>query len=176
MERLALVLGEAPPLLVIDEVEGLDLEPLSALLARRPGLRVLVTSRVVPELPADVLPIGPLDPASARALLTRRAEVADDAALQALLTRCEGVPLVLELAGAALERRPAAAVATLLAWDAGGLADDGHAGPAHHRSVRACIDRSLALLDSTHRDALIRLSVFRSTSAGRRRFSASGPR
>jgi hypothetical protein len=85
---------------------------LADLLGAAPGLKLLVTSRVLLRLTAEhELAVGPLEPGDAVALFTDRARAANaDLVMssgtmrdvQAACDRLEGVPLALELAAARL--------------------------------------------------------------------------
>lgn len=169
LPRLAARLGGGPVLLVLDELEHFlgESAPLLELLAACPALKLLATSRADPGVAGlRTLELGGLSPMEAWALLLDRSPQGapwrqDEATLEALTLACGHVPLVIELAAAALRHRPPEALLALLGTRIDGLADPDHAGPAHHRSVRACLDQSLGLLEPRHRSALVRLAQFR---------------
>lgn len=114
-------------LIVLDNAR--DVAQVRPLLPGAPGCLLLVTSRhqlagLVAADGAFPLPLGPLAPAEARRLLTRRVGAArlaaEPAAVAEMIDRCAGLPLALVIlaARAALDRHlPLAAVADQLRGD-----------------------------------------------------------
>lgn len=183
-QALAEALRTLQVLVVLDNCEHL-IEPVATLVRRlleaAPGLRILATSQEPLHLRGErLLRLAPLsvpataDAASAEAhgavaLLVQRVRawlpgfLLDDgnrAAACALCLALDGVPLALELAAArvpllgvqgVLDR-----VGQRLALLTGGARD---AAP-RHRTLRAAIEWSHALLDDTQRTVLRRLAVF----------------
>jgi predicted ATPase/tetratricopeptide (TPR) repeat protein len=183
-EQLATALSAnaKPSLLGLDNAEhlaGLDAR-LAVLLAACPGLRLVLSSRRRLDLDAAVLPLEGLPQpdddddheldtlrrfdavrlfeARARAVspgfeLARQRE-----ALLNVLRATEGLPLALELAAAATRFMPLADIASELVRSLEVL-DASAAGSARgERSLRACFERSWALLDPPARDGLARLA------------------
>ncbi len=156
--------------LVLDNAEAVadDVGPIvDALHTEAPGLGLVVTSRVtVPAGAAATLELGPLPLEVSRRLFLDRMPphpvvpvdaVDDRPALDVLCERLEGLPLALELAAARLEVLTLTGLLERLDQSALGTLGD----PVGGRSLAAVLDRSLALLDDWHRDALAQLSVFR---------------
>ncbi|WP_169737174.1 tetratricopeptide repeat protein [Deinococcus pimensis] len=158
-------------LLVLDNFEHvLDASPqVAGLLARCPNLRVIVTSRVPLHLRGEQeLPLGPLDltggmrGAAVRLFETRARQVAPDfsvtsdneALVERICERLDGVPLAIELAAARLR---AVSPAGLLDWldrPLDVLEGGPHDGPHHSRSVRDTLTWSFRLLDEPERTLL----------------------
>ena len=99
-------------LVVLDNARSA--EQVRPLLPGSPGCRVLVTSRnEMAGLAADgaqILPVGLLSPAQARALLTRRLSpgrlAAEPEAVQEIISACAGLPLALTIVAARAAIRP----------------------------------------------------------------------
>jgi predicted ATPase len=185
-EAVQRALADRRGLLVIDNFEHLvDAAPVVAdLMQAAPGLKVLVTSRSVLRLSGEVVyPIAPLAlpaPAAAVTAETARAssavqlfvervqavdprfELRDDnaAAVVEICRRVDALPLAIELAAARTRSLdPAALLARMtkrLPLLGGGPRD----APERHRTLRAAIDWSVALLTPSERSLLTRLSVF----------------
>lgn len=151
-------------------------------LARCPGVTVLATSREALAVPGEVqVPVPPLATPPeglsgervraypAVELLLQRAPAArpdrryDDADLAAVgrLTRAlDGVPLALELAAARLSALSPAELADRLADRFAVLAGGARTAEARHRTLRATVDWSHALLGDVERRLFRSLSVF----------------
>ncbi|WP_049570795.1 tetratricopeptide repeat protein [Streptomyces sp. SBT349] len=126
-ERYHQHLAELPVVIILDDAT--DAEQIRTLIPPRSGSLVLVTAAeplpVDPELPASVhhMELGPLDQAAAEELLrasgTEGATVApgpyDEAAWRRVTELCDGRPLLLRLAGSALDERSPAQLADDLA-------------------------------------------------------------
>jgi predicted ATPase len=177
-------LRDSSLLFVLDNLEqlGASVQPVAALLAAAPRLRVLATSRTPLRLSGEhEYPVPPLPvPSGAQAfehlvendavrLLAARAQAANPSFaltdenisdVAAICTRLDGLPLAIELAAARLraltpaevERRLGAAL-TLLVEGARDL-------PERQRTLRATLDWSYGLLAEPERELLARLAVF----------------
>ncbi|HET8627746.1 MAG TPA: hypothetical protein VFL91_10020 [Thermomicrobiales bacterium] len=173
-------------LLVVDNVEHTlpSLGYLAPLRPAAPGLRILLTSRVRPEL-ADqrVVPVEPLavpaeegsptdpgDPAAgpAVALLFDRMRRlrpdfrpagGDTATLAAICRNLDGLPLALELAAPHCVDLPLAVAAARLRRRLAVLRDAGGTRPARQRSLQATLDWSCDLLADADRRLILRLAV-----------------
>ena len=155
-------------LLVLDNCEHLAdgvADLVGALLAACPDLRVLATSRRPLDLGAErVHRLEPLDGAAAaelfraRALAARPGQVIDDADLDDLLARLEGIPLAIELAAARTRTLSAGQIAERLPGRPGLLTGSRDA-PARQRTLSAVIEWSWNLLDAAERRALARLAL-----------------
>ncbi|HXB04196.1 MAG TPA: LuxR C-terminal-related transcriptional regulator [Candidatus Angelobacter sp.] len=167
-------LGEDTALLVVDNCEHVRAQVASTLriiIKSAPGLRVLATSRERLRVAGETAWMLPsLSPDDALELLVRRAAALDAtfqvgpdnrAALAEICARLEGLPLALELVAPRLVLLPAAQVAQMLDDALGVLS--GSEGPARHRTMRAALDWSVALLRPSARDDLWRLAVFPSS-------------
>ena len=145
-------------LVVLDNAEHL-IAPLSELIQAWSGARLLITSQRALELPHEFLvPVGPLAPDAAQALLEDRAARqglpidAAEATIQTLLEQTEGLPLALELAATrltlgseALVRRPE-------------ILDEGVG--TRHSGLHAALRWSWELLEPEARDDLAALACF----------------
>jgi predicted ATPase/DNA-binding CsgD family transcriptional regulator len=186
-EALATFLGDRDALLLLDNLEHLlaAAPALDALLAACPGLTLLVTSREPLHLRREqVVEVRPLPvPGTERSswtvaglatmpaieLFVDRARAADaDFALSSgnveavaeLSRRLDGLPLAVELAAARTRLLdPAALLArvehglALLRWDTSDL-------PPRHRTLRATLDWSYALLSPAEQAVFRRLGAF----------------
>ena len=184
-ERIAAALGEAPQLLVLDNLEHLPAaHPLLAdLLATAPGLRILATSRVPLRLSAEheyrVPPLGvpePGDDAAASIAHTDAVqlylervrasipefELRDDnaPAVARICRALDGLPLALELAAARIRVLGPEGTARRLGERLALLARNAPDLPRRHRSLRATIDWSHELLDDDARRVFRTLGVF----------------
>lgn len=152
----------AHPLIVFDNAETV-VRPLGELLrALVPTLstrRVLVTSRVVLGLPFErVVDVGPLPLHDARVLLERLLPAAATEPLEPLLEALDCLPLAIELCAPRLRLLPPRKLAQRLQQRFEVLATQ-PAGP-RHRSLRAALDDSWALLDDSEQGALARLTAW----------------
>jgi predicted ATPase/DNA-binding SARP family transcriptional activator len=176
------------------------LTDLDELLDRLPDLTLLCTSRASVQLAGELLvPLGPLpvpppevtDPRAvlsydaarlfrdrARAALPGYDVTAGDAADVAAVCRMlDGLPLALELAAARVRLLPPAVIAQRAAAQLPILTEGPRHLPVRHRSIRAVLDWSVALLDVAEKDAFARLSVFAGgwTVEAAQRVCSSGP-
>ncbi|MEU2349472.1 DUF4062 domain-containing protein [Modestobacter sp. NPDC049651] len=190
LDAVADRLGDRRSLLVLDNAEQVrgSATALAALLARCPGLTLLVTSRSVLGLRGEQdLPLQPLaTPAPGEAtaaavtgtpagqLFEARARQADPsfavgpadaAAVAELVRRLDGLPLAIELAAARVRTLPPAALLRRLgtALDLGGAAVD---APDRQRTLRATIAWSHALLGPDEQLLFARLSVCKGCTLG----------
>ncbi|MFF2545383.1 BTAD domain-containing putative transcriptional regulator [Kitasatospora sp. NPDC058063] len=167
---IAGALGPGPVLLVLDNCEQVvrgvaDL--VRALVAARPDLRVLTTSRTPLGISAEVLyPLPELDRAAAVELFAQRARAArPDVELPVgpvagLCARLDGLPLALELAAARVRVLTVTGIADRLADRFALLRGGPRDAPQRHRTLQAVVDWSWNLLDPPGRAALRALSVF----------------
>ncbi|MDX2165791.1 MAG: hypothetical protein SF182_01960 [Deltaproteobacteria bacterium] len=186
LEALIVHLAEAPALLVLDNCEHVlaDTARLAErLLAEIPSLRLLATSREPLGIDGEeVLVLGPLalptsdspdDIAQASATrlfddrargagARRDADAAELAARAELCRRLDGVPLAIELAAARARALTAVELLALLDRRFDLLRRDAPVGRARHRSLRAAIDTSYALLDPPEQAFFRALGAFRS--------------
>jgi predicted ATPase/class 3 adenylate cyclase len=190
VERLKEFLRARSLLLVLDNFEQvLDAGPAVAdLLAAAPGLKVLVTSRVLLRVYGEhdfpVPPLGLPDrgrsfrsccQSDAVRLFAERARAvrpdfvvndANAAALAALCAQLDGLPLAIELAAAQVRMfSPEAMLAELCRACGGGgslqlLAGGARDLPERQRTLRGAIAWSYDLLDEDERAAFRRLGVF----------------
>ncbi|HEX9038906.1 MAG TPA: helix-turn-helix domain-containing protein [Ktedonobacterales bacterium] len=169
--RVAAHLGAQRALFLLDNAERVaGAAPfLADLLARCPGLYLLVTSRVPLKLRAErVLLAGPLEPADAEALfrdLCHDASPAGDARqadITAICARVDYLPLAIELAAAQTAASPIALVRERLSARLEALGDGPRDLPARQRTMRATLDWSYELLPRASQAALRALSAFAS--------------
>jgi predicted ATPase/DNA-binding SARP family transcriptional activator/Tfp pilus assembly protein PilF len=186
IERIVAALAGAPALLVLDNMEHLaeaGAELCNALLSLLPNLTLLVTSRQRIDIEAErVLPVPPLEVPRRRnapvdmvqfpcvqLLLDRARAVCPDfqvthrnaAALAALCARLEGIPLAIELAAAHASTLTPAQMLVQMADRFGFLVSQRRGVETRHRTMRACLEWSVALLSPPARRALAAVTVFR---------------
>ncbi len=180
IDAIAGVLGAAPSLLVLDNVEQLpEIGDLATeLLAKAPRTRIVATSRVplhvrgevevqVPPLalPADVTPeaveasgAGQLFLVRSRALGRLQSLDPETArALATLLQRLDGVPLAIELAAARTRVLTPAEIVVRLEQHGSAAIDPRE--PDRHRSLAGILEWTLSLLPPVDRSVLEALSV-----------------
>ncbi|MET8546773.1 AfsR/SARP family transcriptional regulator, partial [Kitasatospora sp. NPDC004799] len=167
---IAAALGPGPVLLVLDNCEqvvGGVADLVHALVAARPDLRVLTTSRTPLGISAESVYLLPeLDRAAAVELFTQRARAARPdvdlpaAAVAGLCARLDGLPLALELAAARVRVLAVPEIAARLADRFALLRGGPRDAPQRHRTLQAVVDWSWNLLDPPGRAALRALSVF----------------
>jgi predicted ATPase/DNA-binding CsgD family transcriptional regulator len=171
-QRLADHLRALRLLLVLDNFEQvIEAAPvISHLLGTCPEVKVLVTSRFKLNLSAEFdVAVPPLDiPAATQLFVTRARSVTPDfaltadnaAAVSAICTRLDGLPLAVELAAARIHAlSPAALLARLdrsLPLLTGGPRDQ----PARLRTMRSAIAWSYDLLPDEEQRLFRRLAVF----------------
>lgn len=192
--RIVEVLAVRRTLLVLDNCEHVADEVarlVEAVCAGSAGTDLLLTSREALRVDGEqVLPVGPLAPADAAALLGDRIRAvvpdaapgpADAALVDAVCARLDGLPLALELAAArvpalGLPAMAAALEATAPESAASESAASESAAPEsaaldvltggrrtaapRHRSLRDVVAWSFGLLDDAQRALFVRMSVF----------------
>ena len=187
IERLVALLGNRRLLLVLDNCEHL-IEPVAkmtaALLAACPGVSILATSREALRVPGErvfrlrPLPVPPpsdgLGAAAALrydavALFVERASAAvpefrfDDTTVAAVIDICahlDGIALAIEMAVPRLQILTAEEIAQRLHDSLGVLAAPDRTALPRHRTMRAVMDWSHALLPEGEQQLLRRLGVF----------------
>ncbi|MCO1577142.1 winged helix-turn-helix domain-containing protein [Crossiella sp. SN42] len=166
--RLAEALRGRNLVLLLDNCEHLieqAAELTAALLRAAPGLRVLATSREPLRLPGETRhEVEPLALADAVSLFTARVTATggvldDPAAVTAVCTRLDGLPLALELAATRVRALGVRLLAERLDDRFRLLANGSRAAPARQRTLWAVIDWSWELLTEPERVVLRRLSV-----------------
>ncbi|MBW0091779.1 winged helix-turn-helix domain-containing protein [Pseudonocardia sp. KRD-184] len=168
--RIVEVLATRRQLLVLDNCEHVA-DPVAALVeavvAGAPGVVVLATSREA--LRADgehVLPLAPLAPAPAAALLVDRIGAADPVAVPdpeqvaVVCARLDGLPLALELAAARVGAVGLPGLLAALDDPLDALGRGRRTAPLRHRSLRDVVEWSYGLLDDDERTLFVRLGVF----------------
>jgi predicted ATPase/DNA-binding SARP family transcriptional activator len=176
LEAIVDALRDRDLLLVLDDCEHL-VEACSrlagTLLRRCPSLRILATSREPLGIAGErIWPVPPISPEEAAQLFHERARAVDPsfaltegsaAAVAEICRRLDGCPLSIELAAARTRMLTAEQIATRLE-DRFSLLTGGARGVIpRHRTLRAAIDWSFALLAENEQALLARLSVFRGT-------------
>lgn len=188
--QIIALLRDREQLLVLDNLEHLLGEgqagPLAALIqsmrAGAAGLRLLVTSREplrlrdewVLELAGLAVPRGDrgaeIERSDAAQLFLERArrvapglalDSAGRAALAQICRQLEGVPLAIELAAAWARALSPTEIARELDEALDFLSRADRDAPARHRSMRATLDHSWALLGPDEQSTLARMAVFR---------------
>ena len=181
LERaIAAAIGDRRVLLIIDNAEHVaeHLTPLATLLATCRNLKILVTSRVMLRLSAEVVfPIEPLSTAGAGGnriapatiLFIERARAvrpdlsltpADTAAIDAICGDLDGLPLAIELAAARTRFLSPAALRSRLGERLQVLTGGPRDAPARHQTLRATLEWSHDLLGPAERTLFRRLAIF----------------
>ena len=155
----------AERLLVLDNFEQLvDAAPaVSDLLARAPGVRVLVTSQAALRISGErEVPLAPLAGEPAVELFIARARDAapDDPAVAELCARLDGLPLAIELAAARTRLLAPAAILERLGGRLDLLTGGPRDAPTRQRTLRAAIEWSHDLLSAGEQETFARLAVF----------------
>jgi predicted ATPase/DNA-binding SARP family transcriptional activator len=169
--RLAVVTRGAPALLVLDGFDRYveDAGQVGELLAAVANLTVLATSRAPLRLTAEhVYRVHPLAApnaaalfkARARAVLGDRASAEDDATVDAICARLDGLPLAIELAADRARLLPLPALRERLEHRLELLTGGPRDLPTRQRSLRATLEWSWEELDEPERQLLARLTVF----------------
>jgi predicted ATPase/DNA-binding SARP family transcriptional activator len=169
--RLAVATRGAPALLVLDGFDRYleDAAEVGQLLGAVANLTVLATSRSPLRLSAEhVYRVQPLAaPNAAKLLITRaravlgdRAIDEDDAIVDAICARLDGLPLAIELAADRARLLPLRALLERLEDRLELLTGGARDLPARQRSLRATLDWSWETLEEPERRLLARLSVF----------------
>ncbi len=181
LERaIAAAIGDRHVLLIIDNAEHVaeHLTPLATLLATCRNLKILVTSRVMLRLSAEVVfPIEPLATsgdsgsriAPATMLFIERARAvrpdlpltpADTAAIDAICRDLDGLPLAIELAAARTRFLSPTALRTRLGERLRLLTGGPRDAPERHQTLRATLEWSHDLLGPAERTLFRRLAIF----------------
>ena len=185
LEALVERFGDDPWLLILDNLEQVlaVAGDLGELLARCPGVAILVTSRTalglraereypVPplSLPADpTMPVKELTAAPAVALFVDRARAVrpdfaltegNAAAVAEICRRLEGLPLAIELAAARTRLLDPHALLGRLTSSLDALGTGPVDLPERQRTLRATVDLSVGLLDDAERSLLETDAVF----------------
>ena len=161
----------APALLVLDGCERFleGVEQVGHLLAAVAGLTVLATSRAPLRLTSEhVYRVQPLAARNAAALFNARAEAArgdrvvddEQAIVDAICGRLDGLPLAIELAADGARSLPLPALLERLEHRLTLLTDGPRDLPTRQRSLRATLDWSWEVLQPSERMLLGRLTVF----------------
>ena len=186
LDVVAEYLGDAPRLLVLDELEqitGIAVQ-LDQLLTRCPGLRMIVTSRTLLRIRAErdyavaplsvphydePPPLAQLAALPAVQLFVDRAKAArydfaltaDNApAVAEICRRLDGLPLAIELAAARVRLLEPAALLERLGKSLDALGAGPVDLPERQRTLRATVEWSVSLLDDAQARMLATLSVF----------------
>jgi predicted ATPase/DNA-binding SARP family transcriptional activator len=160
-------------LLVFDDCEHL-IEPSAALartlLLHCPKLRILATSREPLGIAGEhVWPVPPIAPHEAVQLFAERAAAVDPnfaltkdntPTVDEICRRLDGIPLAIELAAARVRVLTPEQIAAKLEDRFAILTGGARSAIPRHRTLRAAIDWSFALLSEQEQTLLARLSVF----------------
>ncbi|WP_329310624.1 AfsR/SARP family transcriptional regulator [Streptomyces sp. NBC_01262] len=173
VHRLTSFLTGRSAVLALDNCEHLldAVAPLVAtLLGRCPSLTVLATSRAPLEVPAEVVyPLAPMPDEEAADLFGTRAAMIDpsfapdEAALhdiRRLCHRLDGLPLAVELAAAHVRLLTVREIEARLDNRFALLTKGERTAPARHRTLRAVLDWSYALLDTAEQRLLTELALY----------------
>ncbi len=186
VEALAETFGDGAWLLILDNLEQVvQAAPgLGELLARCPGLAIVVTSRTVLglraereypvpplALPADpaTVPLAELESSPAVALFVDRARAVrpsfaltrgNAAAVAEICGRLEGLPLAIELAAARIRLLDPAALLDRLAASLDALGTGAVDLPDRQRTLRATVEWSVGLLEDAELSLLEVAAVF----------------
>jgi predicted ATPase/DNA-binding SARP family transcriptional activator len=181
LEQLGLGLATGRWILLLDNFEQLAVggaSQLQALRERLPKITLLVTSRILLNLPGErEFSLAPLPtPLSGTQLeqmgdypsvelFCDRANIqltnANIESIGALCRRMDGIPLALELAAARARVLSPAQILEKLERHPDLLRSREHGVPARHQTLRATIEWSTDLLPTELHDFFLRLSVFR---------------
>jgi len=167
-KTLAAFLRNRSLLLVLDNFEHLlpAASEVATLLARVPGLTVLVTSRRPLHLRGEWrYEVGPLAIADAISLFIERAKAVDsgfesDAAVEPLCQRLDRLPLAIELAAARVNGLAPPEILIRMADRLALLAAETRDAPERQQTMRAAIDWSYRLLSEPEQRLFSRLGVF----------------
>lgn len=173
LDALVDALRERELLLVLDDCEHLITacaELARALLLQCPKLRILATSREPLGIAGEhVWPVPPIAPEEAVQLFAERAAAVDPAfaltgenkpAVEEICRRLDGMPLAIELAAARIRVLTPEQIAAKLEDRFAILTGGARTTLPRHRTLRAAIDWSFALLSEREQTLLARLSVF----------------
>ncbi len=173
VEALVEALRERDLLLVLDDCEHLITACAAlarTLLLRCPRLHILATSREPLGVAGErVWPVPPIAPEEAVQLFTERAAAVHPTfvlsdenrpAVEEICRRLDGIPLAIELAAARVRVLTAQQIAAKLEDRFAILTGGSRTAIPRHRTLRAAIDWSFALLSEEEQTLLARLSVF----------------
>ena len=143
---------------------------LSRVLAASPGAKLIVTSRAPLRIAAEhELALGPLETEPAVALFLRRAravdprlalEPGDEARIEQICTRLDGLPLAIELAAARIKVLSPAEILDRLTRRLDLLSSGPRDAPERQQTLRAAIGWSYDLLDEPAQRLFSQLGVF----------------
>jgi predicted ATPase/class 3 adenylate cyclase len=164
-------LGVSRALVILDNCEHvLDAaaDLVAELVAHCPNVVVLATSREPLDVEGEQLvPVRPLDTDEAPALFTERAldadpslALGDDAAVEEICRRLDGIPLAVELAAARVATMTIADIAAGLDDRFRLLASGRRRAVERHQTLRSTLEWSYQLLAEPERRLLRRLGVF----------------
>ena len=166
-DELATHLERAELLLVLDNLEQLPSHAFVARLLESPRLAVLATSRAALRLSAEhEYPVPPIPLSDAAHLFVERATAvdpafaADEAVVEAICARLDGLPLAIELAAARVKVLPARALADRLQASLDVLGAGPRDLPERQQTLRATLDWSHALLTWEEQRTFAALGVF----------------
>ncbi len=172
IDALAEALRDREMLLVLDDCEHLIeacAELARMLLTRCPKLRILATSREPLGIAGEhVWPVPPIAPHEAVQLFAERARAVDPSFVIAdeedtvaeICRKLDGIPLAIELAAARIRVLTPKQIAEKLEDRFAILTGGSRTAIPRHRTLRAAIDWSFALLSEREQTLLARLSVF----------------
>ena len=145
----------------------------TTLLSHCPRLRILATSREPLGIAGErVWPVPPIAVAEGMELFAERAAAVDPsfvldernrAAIEEICRRLDGIPLAIELAAARIRVLTAEQITERLADRFAILSGSARTAIPRHRTLRAAIDWSYALLSEREQTLLAQLSVFAGT-------------
>ena len=171
--RITSFLAGRRAVLVLDNCEHLldAVAPLVAdLLGRCPALTVLATSRAPLAVAGETLyPLAPMSDTEAADLFGARAAMIDPSFtadgtamhdIRSLCRRLDGLPLAVELAAAHVRLLPVREIERRLDDRFALLAKGKRTAPARHRTLRAVLDWSYALLDTAEQRVLTELALY----------------
>ncbi len=171
-DRVAEALAGRTVLVVLDNCEHVSAEAAAValqVLRSAPGSRILATSREPLGLAGEAfVDLGPLPDRDARELFSRRVRAArgtapapgEEAAVERIVTRLDGLPLALELAAAKSRTLTIAEIDSGLDDRFALLATGPKAVEARHQTLRALIDWSWETLTDAERTAVRAAAVF----------------
>ena len=161
-DGLAEHIGERELLLLLDNLEQvIEAAPeLSALLERCPNLTILVTSRELLRIQAEVeYPVPPLAEPEAVSLFCERSQLDRTHEIAELCARLDSLPLAVELAAARCKALTPAQILERLSQRLD-LLKGGRDAEARHETLRATIEWSYDLLSAEEQQLFARVSVF----------------
>ncbi|NMO57430.1 AfsR/SARP family transcriptional regulator [Actinoplanes sp. TBRC 11911] len=173
VDSIAVALGRQPGLLLLDNCEHVVTAAADlalALLSRCPGLTILATSREPLGVDGErLLPVAPLPPTDAVALLTDRIQAvrpgwrpttAESDQLTRLADALDGIPLALELAAARARVLGLGELLDMLHDRFPALGPVPRGALAPHQTLEAAVAWSVDLLSASDRALLLRLWSF----------------